>query len=315
MIFGKTKKIAYSGEEPTDHLADSSNNDGADTTNNSGRAKIVSVFSASKVLTFALLLWLVQCSIMCSGGFMGDHYNRGRTAAVRSSRLLGQPFVQFDDVFDLYQKSFLDKMGCDSNQQDQIRTMMKSYFDKIDFEALAHQFQQNPCSILQCPPGIPTMAGMTGTPGIPGMSGMPGAGGFLPEFPGMCEPSNLYMPPSSDPEASKEAQPKKKEGEQGTSNDGDEQETGEEQNEKRQDQGKKQITTPTDNSKPKNLSQYLNFFNFLSSPSFLISSSVISAYFGQFHVTMAALFILFLKTLNFFWNLKMMHDMLFPKPK
>ncbi|GAB65952.1 Pv-fam-h protein [Plasmodium cynomolgi strain B] len=311
MVFGKSKKSAYPGEEPTQYVTDRSNSDGSNTAKDSGRGKIMGVFSFCKVFTFALLLWLVQCFSMYSGASMKGQYNMGRAAAVRPSRLLGEPIIEFDTVFDLYQKSFLDKMGCDSNQKDQIRTMMKSYFDKIDLGALAQQFQQNPCSMLQCPPGMPgmfpPMKPGTCPPGFPGMCS--------PAFPGMCGPSNVSMLQGSNPNASKNADPEKKEGEEGTSNDGDNQETKKAQGGKREDEQKTQMIIPFDNSNNSPVLHYLNFFNFLWSTSFIIMSSIISACFGQFQLTMGLFSVLFLKGFNFVWTLKKMHDMFFPKKK
>ncbi|CAA9987651.1 Plasmodium exported protein, unknown function [Plasmodium knowlesi strain H] len=292
MVFTRSEEDSTPGKEPGQYVRVTSNNGGGNTAENRRIGKIMGVFSACKVVTFALLLWIVQCSCMYSDVSMKGLYNIGRAVSVRPSRLLGEPLVEFDAVFDLYQRSFLDRMGCDSNQKEEIRTMMKSYFDKIDMGALAQQFQQNPLSMLRCPPG---MSGI--------FPPQPGA------FPGMCGTSNASILGQSNPNGSKSTDPKdKKEGEEDTSNGSDEQGKGE-------DQQRKQMIFLTDNSNCSPALRYLNFFNFLWSPSFIIMSSLMSACFGQLQLTMALFSILFLKGLNFTWDLKIMHDMLYPKKK
>ncbi|KJP87765.1 hypothetical protein AK88_02522 [Plasmodium fragile] len=291
MIIAKSKRGASPCEEATEHITDSSNNASANIAEDKSMDKIIGVFCACKVVICALLVWLMQCSGMYSGAYMKGYYNMGRPAAVRPNRLLGQPVVEFDSMFDLYQKSFLDKMGCDSNQKDQIKTMMKSYFDKIDLGALAQQFQQNPSSILQCPPGMP----------------------------GMFEPSNVSMFGQSNPNESKNAdaekKKKKKNGQKDTSDDGDEQETKEEQDGEKKDEHKTQLMFPTNNNNQSPVSYYLNFFNFLWSSPFIVLSSVISACSGQLPLTVALISILLLKGVNLSWDLKIMYDTLFQKKK
>ncbi|ANQ07900.1 Pv-fam-h protein, partial [Plasmodium coatneyi] len=283
MVFSRLVEGATPGKEPGQYAMVSSNSDGGTTAKDHGRGKIMGVFSACKVVTFALLFWLVQCCSMYSDVSMQDHYNMGRTAAVRPSRLLGEPVVEFDAVFDLYQRSFLDKMGCDSKQKDEIRTMMKSYFDKIDLGALAQQFEKNPWSMLQCPPGMPGMF-------------LPQSGACPTALPGMCKPSNDSILGQSNPNESKSADPKeKKEGEENTSNGSDEQGTEGKQDGKIEDQKKIQMIFPTDNSNRSPVSNYLNFFNYLWSPSFIVMSSLMSACFGQYQLMMALFSILFLK--------------------
>ncbi|SBS82554.1 Plasmodium exported protein, unknown function [Plasmodium ovale] len=244
------------------------------------RGKITNAFSFCKIFLFVLFLWIIQYSPDCTPNEgINKHNIVGAGIDIRGNRLLAQPFIEFDAVFDVYQKSFLDKMGIKDEEKDQIKNMMKSYFDKIDIEALGKQFQQNP-------------------------------GMFPPIGPNMlsCLSPNMFPPidPSMFPPVCPNTCPK------------DNTNVAEDNENKEKNEKGKTIQIPGQNIMCQNntcspVARCLNYFNFLWSPSFISLGSIISIFLGQYKVFLALLSILFLKTVNFFWNIKFLHDQLFPK--
>ncbi|GAW80443.1 Plasmodium exported protein, unknown function [Plasmodium gonderi] len=296
MFLNKSKKGDSICANRAKYVASPFNNNDAKTKNDNCTSKIMSTIGVCKIVGFSLLLWIIECSNVHSSGETKRYYSNEKASGLIHNRLLGQPIVEFDEVFDMYQSSFLDKMGCDDAQKGQIKTMMKSYFDKIDLSALAQQFQQSPCGISQCPPIRPGAF----PPMNPGMFPLPNACMIKPPCPNFNQGIESHV--------NKEG---KKEGSTNSAHDG--QVTEEEQNGKKEH--KTNIISPCTNSMSGPVFQYLNFFNFLWSFSFIIASSLISAVFGQYKISFSLFSILFLKVFNFIWGLKNMHDMFFPSKK
>ncbi|ETW61251.1 hypothetical protein PFMC_02671 [Plasmodium falciparum CAMP/Malaysia] len=70
-------------------------------------------------------------------------YNNDGSKQVRCKRLLSEPAVEFDTIFDVFKESFLDQMGCSDQDKDEIKNAMKIYYDNIDMNALSNEIQTN----------------------------------------------------------------------------------------------------------------------------------------------------------------------------
>ncbi|SBS82557.1 Plasmodium exported protein, unknown function [Plasmodium ovale] len=97
-----------------------------------------------KIMIFTLLLWIIQCStdFLCRSGANVEQDSKG-TTYFRVNRLLGQPLLEFDSIFKIYEENFLNKMGCNEDEKQKIKSTVKSYFDKINWENAHPPMQQN----------------------------------------------------------------------------------------------------------------------------------------------------------------------------
>ncbi|KJP87763.1 hypothetical protein AK88_02519 [Plasmodium fragile] len=83
-----------------------------------------------KVLIFFLLIWIIQCS-------GEDRIHKVKNDGVIPQclgiyRLLAESEVQFDAVFDLYKKNFLNKMGYTDEDSERIKTTVKPHLDQTE---------------------------------------------------------------------------------------------------------------------------------------------------------------------------------------
>ncbi|SOV77008.1 EMP1-trafficking protein, putative, partial [Plasmodium sp. gorilla clade G3] len=98
------------------------------------------IFVLLKFSIYTILLWIV---IFTNNNYTYNGYNNEGTKQVRYKRLLSEPSVEFDTIFDVFKESFLDQMGCSDQDKDEIKNAMKIYYDNIDINALSNEIKTN----------------------------------------------------------------------------------------------------------------------------------------------------------------------------
>ncbi|ETW56758.1 hypothetical protein PFUGPA_01224 [Plasmodium falciparum Palo Alto/Uganda] len=98
------------------------------------------IFVLLKYSIYTILLWIVTITY---NNYTYNGYNNDGSKQVRCKRLLSEPAVEFDTIFDVFKESFLDQMGCSDQDKDEIKNAMKIYYDNIDMNALSNEIQTN----------------------------------------------------------------------------------------------------------------------------------------------------------------------------
>ncbi|CAA9987652.1 Plasmodium exported protein, unknown function [Plasmodium knowlesi strain H] len=200
------------------------------------KGKKTAVRPILKISLFTFLVWIAKS---CNND---GHYedangvqNLGKSQIIRNGRLLSEePKIEFDSVFSTFKDSFLDKMGLGEQEQNQIKDMMHSYFNNLDFSSLERQVQENPemfqqfgqipssLDEIQIPPNFleqfPPPPGMLEQFNLP-----PDVLEKFPPPPHMFQeyqkdsdkfgplapfPPSMFLPPESDTSASSDGEPK-----------------------------------------------------------------------------------------------------------
>ncbi|SCN12053.1 Plasmodium exported protein, unknown function [Plasmodium malariae] len=277
---------------------------------------IIRTVSLCKFFLFTILLWITQCSNKFSQNEEVDTDNMRRKTYLRASRLLAQPSVEFDTVFNMYEKNFLDKMGCNSNEKDQIKGMMRSYFNQLDMSSLAKQYEQNPGKIPNMDPNMlrnidpnmlrnidPNMLRNIDSNILKNID----PNMFPPPNPNMMPSPNPNMMPSPNPNVMPSPNPiacapsyingiEKKNTEEANS----------EVQEKNENVPDQNVECP--NNKCRWIRNFINYFDFLRTPSFISVSTLLSVCFGKYKISLLLLTILFTKTVNLCWTLRNIHN-------
>ncbi|SBS97052.1 Plasmodium exported protein, unknown function [Plasmodium malariae] len=253
-----------------------------------------------------------------------DTDNMRRKTYLRASRLLAQPSVEFDTVFNMYEKNFLDKMGCNSNEKDQIKGMMRSYFNQLDMSSLAKQYEQNPGKIPNMDPNMlrnidpnmlrnidPNMLRNIDSNILknidPNMFPPPNPNMMPSPNPNMMPSPNPNVMPSPNPNVMPSPNPiacapsyingiEKKNTEEANS----------EVQEKNENVPDQNVECP--NNKCRWIRNFINYFDFLRTPSFISVSTLLSVCFGKYKISLLLLTILFTKTVNLCWTLRNIHN-------
>ncbi|SBT76577.1 Plasmodium exported protein, unknown function [Plasmodium ovale] len=168
-----------------------------------------------KTSVCALLIWIIHCA-----GAGNDIYSQGKNnadntwgaTARRNGRILTEPKIEFDAIFDTFKNSFLDQVGLQDQEKDQIKGLMKSYFNNIDFGALEEQIKQNPSICSQFPPPPCVLEQLKIPPNL--LEQMPACPNMFPQLPG-CQnmfPSfpafpNMFPQPQPSTSSNEEPQP------------------------------------------------------------------------------------------------------------
>ncbi|GAB65950.1 Pv-fam-h protein [Plasmodium cynomolgi strain B] len=127
VTFSKLSEDTYLESAKNAVLSFRRENENASKTGGIIRDKIGS-FTLFKVLMFFLLIWIIRCS-----GEDAIHEvksDRGIPQCLYGYRLLAESEVQFDAIFDLYKKNFLNKMGYTDEDSERIKTTVKSHLDQ-----------------------------------------------------------------------------------------------------------------------------------------------------------------------------------------
>ncbi|SBS99097.1 Plasmodium exported protein, unknown function [Plasmodium ovale curtisi] len=166
--------------------------------NKDTKQKKASISHFLKTSVCAFLIWIIHCA----GNGKNNADNTWGTTACRNGRILTEPKIEFDAIFDTFKNSFLDQVGLQDQEKDQIKDLMKSYFNNIDFGALEEQIKQNPSLCSQFPPPPCVLEQLKIPPNL--LEQMPACPNTFPQLPG-CP--NMFPPFPAFPNIFPQSQP------------------------------------------------------------------------------------------------------------